>query len=42
MTSLPSIDACTIQVNNGRKLTVVGGKYVNVQNKSYCTTFRVI
>ena len=33
MTSLPSIDACTIQVNNGRTLTVVGGKYVNVQNK---------
>ena len=33
MTSLPSIDACTIQVKNGRTLTVVGGKYVNVQNK---------
>ncbi|WP_445713214.1 T9SS sorting signal type C domain-containing protein [Flavobacterium sp.] len=33
MTTLPSIDACTLQVNNGRTLTITAGKNVNVQNK---------
>lgn len=33
MTTLPSFDACTLQVNNGRTLTITAGKYVNVQNK---------
>lgn len=33
MTLLPNINACTLQVNNGRTLTITAGKYVNIQNR---------